>query len=36
MVLEFADQELPGGLILRVMRETDAPALAAAYVGSDA
>jgi ribosomal-protein-alanine N-acetyltransferase len=31
MVLEFADTELPGGLILRVARETDAPALAAAY-----
>jgi ribosomal-protein-alanine N-acetyltransferase len=31
MVLEFADRELPGGLILRVRREQDAAALAAAY-----
>ncbi|MFI5061548.1 MAG: GNAT family N-acetyltransferase [Actinomycetales bacterium] len=31
MVLEFADRELPGGLTLRVSREDDAAALAAAY-----
>ncbi|WP_348786851.1 GNAT family N-acetyltransferase [Leifsonia sp. NPDC080035] len=31
MVLEFADRELPGGLVLRVRREDDAAALAAAY-----
>ncbi|MDR6973282.1 GNAT family N-acetyltransferase [Leifsonia shinshuensis] len=31
MALEFADRELPGGLILRVRSERDAPALAAAY-----
>lgn len=32
MTLEFADRELPGGLTLRVRREADAAALAAAYV----
>ncbi|GIT81049.1 alanine acetyltransferase [Leifsonia sp. LS1] len=32
MTLEFADRELPGGLTLRVRREQDAAALAAAYV----
>ena len=32
MVLEFADRELPGDLTLRVSREEDAAALAAAYV----
>ena len=31
MVLDFADRELPGGLILRVRKEQDAGALAAAY-----
>jgi len=31
MTLEFADRELPGGLILRVRREEDAAPLAAAY-----
>lgn len=31
MVLEFADRELSGGLLLRVRREEDAAALAAAY-----
>lgn len=31
MALDFADRELPGGLILRVRREQDAGALAAAY-----
>jgi ribosomal-protein-alanine N-acetyltransferase len=31
MALEFADRELPGGLILRLRREEDAAALAAAY-----
>jgi len=31
MTLEFADRELPGGLILRVRTEQDAAALAAAY-----
>ncbi|WP_374007710.1 GNAT family N-acetyltransferase [Leifsonia sp. LS-T14] len=31
MTLEFADRELPGGLILRVRTERDAAALAAAY-----
>lgn len=31
MTLEFADRELPGGLVLRVRREEDAAALAAAY-----
>ena len=31
MVLDFADRELPGGLILRVRSEQDAGALAAAY-----
>lgn len=32
MTLEFADRELPGGLLLRVRTEEDAPALAAAYL----
>ncbi|MGO4299226.1 GNAT family N-acetyltransferase [Leifsonia sp. RAF41] len=31
MTLEFADRELPGGLLLRVRREQDAAPLAAAY-----
>lgn len=31
MTLEFADRELPGGLVLRVRREQDAGALASAY-----
>ena len=31
MTLEFADRELPGGLILRVRREQDSAPLAAAY-----
>ena len=31
MALEFADRELPGGHILRLRREEDAAALAAAY-----
>ncbi|WP_431246845.1 GNAT family N-acetyltransferase [Leifsonia xyli] len=31
MALDFADRELPGGLILRVRKEQDAAALAAAY-----
>jgi ribosomal-protein-alanine N-acetyltransferase len=32
MTLEFRDRELPGGLTLRLRREDDAAALAAAYV----
>jgi ribosomal-protein-alanine N-acetyltransferase len=31
MVLEFTDRELPGGLVLRVLREEDAAELASAY-----
>lgn len=31
MALDFADKELPGGLVLRTVREADAGALAAAY-----
>ncbi|MFF1571845.1 GNAT family N-acetyltransferase [Leifsonia sp. NPDC058292] len=31
MTLAFADEELAGGLVLRVLRESDAPELAAAY-----
>ncbi|GAB3585299.1 hypothetical protein GCM10027406_33330 [Leifsonia lichenia] len=34
MPLTFTDRELPGGLILRVRRPEDAPALAAAYVAN--
>ncbi len=32
MSLDFTERELPGGLVLRVRREEDAAALAAAYV----
>ncbi|MGJ4846449.1 MULTISPECIES: GNAT family N-acetyltransferase [unclassified Leifsonia] len=34
MTPTFTDRELPGGLILRVRRPEDAPALAAAYVAN--
>ena len=32
MAIDFSDRELPGGLVLRLRREHDAAALAAAYI----